>query len=179
MVPPLVSPETQSEISNTAVNAISIEPLLNASHIDEGSGPTSPSSSTSQGASGSTSRLLPIPTPSTNNSQTSFVFPTPDDAEDLEEVPPEIAAADISIAGTRHPRPFLCAVFFVVLIAFGVADGSYVETTSGPAAHELKKRYDQRYGVKNGPSPYAITAMINQHGKPVFRLGFAISKSLF
>lgn len=49
-----------------------------------------------------------------------------------------------------------------------VADGSFVETTSGLAARELKRRYDQLLGVnKEMRSPYAITAMISQHGKQV------------
>lgn len=52
------------------------------------------------------------------------------------------------------------------------ADGSFVETCSGPAARELKRQFDQQVGV--GPtlrSPFAITAFVNQHGKQMFRVG--------
>lgn len=52
------------------------------------------------------------------------------------------------------------------------ADGTFVETTSGAAARELKRRYDQQMGVsKDVRSPYIITALINQHGKQVYRVG--------
>jgi GDP/GTP exchange factor required for growth at low temperature len=52
------------------------------------------------------------------------------------------------------------------------ADGSFVETSSGPAARELKRRYDQHFGVGiSVRSPYAITAFVNQHGKQTFRVG--------
>ncbi|KAF8970688.1 hypothetical protein BDZ97DRAFT_1694461 [Flammula alnicola] len=64
---------------------------------------------------------------------------------------PEIGAVDITVA----------------------ADGSFIETSSGQAARELKRRYDQLAGV--GPSvrsPYAITAFINQHGKSMYRIGY-------
>jgi hypothetical protein len=57
-----------------------------------------------------------------------------------------------------------------------------VESSSGSAIHELKRRYDQLAGV--GPtlrSPYAITGFVNQHGKTMYRLGyvtlFAINSS--
>ncbi|KAF8626040.1 hypothetical protein AX15_005130 [Amanita polypyramis BW_CC] len=63
---------------------------------------------------------------------------------------PDIVSADVSIA----------------------ADGSFVETSSGPAAREIKRHFDQLYGV--GPSvrsPYAITAFVNQHGKDMYRVG--------
>ncbi|KAF9235907.1 hypothetical protein BU15DRAFT_89388 [Melanogaster broomeanus] len=96
--------------------------------------------------------LLPIPTPSLNNSQSSFAFShaivTSDD--EWGALPPEVATADISIA----------------------PDGSFVETSSGPAARELKRRYDQHIGVgKDVRSPYAITAFVNQHGKQMYRVG--------
>lgn len=59
-----------------------------------------------------------------------------------------------------------------VFLTFGVADGSFVETSSGPAARELKRRYDQHFGVgKEIRSPYAITAFVNQHGKQMYRVG--------
>lgn len=51
------------------------------------------------------------------------------------------------------------------------ADGSFVETTSGPAARELKRRYDKLVGVsKEVRSPFVIISMINQHGKQVYRV---------
>ncbi|KAF7307777.1 hypothetical protein MKEN_01137800 [Mycena kentingensis (nom. inval.)] len=98
---------------------------------------------------------LPIPTPSINGSQASFTFSEVDqDGAPLEPLPPEIATADISIA----------------------PDGSFVETSSGPAAQTLKKRYDTHYRMNEGaghnvPSPYTITAFVNQHGRPMFRVG--------
>ena len=56
------------------------------------------------------------------------------------------------------------------------ADGSFVETTSGPAARELKRRYDQQTGLSEDMrSPYVVTAIINQHGKQVYRVGCVIS----
>jgi GDP/GTP exchange factor required for growth at low temperature len=52
------------------------------------------------------------------------------------------------------------------------ADGTFVETSSGPAARGLKKLYDQQLGVgMSVRSPYAITAFINQHGKEMYRIG--------
>ncbi|KAG7443324.1 ras GEF [Guyanagaster necrorhizus] len=113
----------------------------------------SPSSSAAQSPTSSTSssQLLPIPTPSTNVSQASFTYPdSSDERTSLGPLPADIATADISIA----------------------PDGSFVETSSGPAARELKRRYDQHYGVgKDVRSPYAITAFVNQHGKQMFRVG--------
>ncbi|KAF8261243.1 hypothetical protein EI94DRAFT_1607660 [Lactarius quietus] len=56
--------------------------------------------------------------------------------------------------------------------SYGTADGSFVETSSGQAARELKKRYDRLLNVnKELRSPYAITAFVNQHGKPMYRVG--------
>ena len=53
-----------------------------------------------------------------------------------------------------------------------LADGSFVETSSGAAARELKRRYDQYLGVgRDVRSPYAITAFVNQHGKQMYRVG--------
>ncbi|KAG1842379.1 hypothetical protein DFJ58DRAFT_855296 [Suillus subalutaceus] len=81
--------------------------------------------------------LLPIPAPSLNNSQSSFSFSRASDTE-WNSLPPEVASADISIA----------------------PDGSFVETSSGSAARELKMRYDQSFGVgKDVRSPYAITRL--------------------
>ncbi|KAJ7924336.1 hypothetical protein B0H13DRAFT_2315480 [Mycena leptocephala] len=68
----------------------------------------------------------------------------------LYPLPPEIGLADFSIA----------------------PDGSFVETSSGPAVRELKRRYDRDYGVNlSVRSPYAITASYNQHGGVVYRVG--------
>ncbi|PPQ80324.1 hypothetical protein CVT25_003607 [Psilocybe cyanescens] len=69
---------------------------------------------------------------------------------ELENLGPDVALDDISVA----------------------PDGSFIETSSGPTAHILKRRYDQLAGV--GPSvrsPYAITAFVNQHGKSMYRIG--------
>lgn len=63
--------------------------------------PVSPSSSAAQSPTSSTSssQLLPIPTPSTNVSQASFSYPeSSDEGTILDPLPPDIAAADISIA---------------------------------------------------------------------------------
>ena len=119
--------------------------------------------------------LLPIPTASANKSQSSFALSEVGDEEGgLQSLPPEIANADISISGTRIVF-FLCqqlsSSFGVSLFSF-IADGSFVETTSGPAARELKRRYDQLLGVnKEVRSPYLITSLTNQHGKHVYRVG--------
>ncbi|KAG2151000.1 uncharacterized protein EDB93DRAFT_1276744 [Suillus bovinus] len=92
--------------------------------------------------------LLPIPAPSLNNSQSSFSFSRTSDTE-WNSLPQEVASADISIA----------------------PDGSFVETSCGSAARELKRRYDQFLGVgKDVRSPYAITAFVNQHGKQMYRV---------
>ena len=51
-------------------------------------------------------------------------------------------------------------------------DRSFVETSSGPVARELKRQFDHLLGV--GPSrrsPYAITAFVSQHGRQMFRVG--------
>ena len=64
------------------------------------------------------------------------------------------------------------------------ADGSFVETSCGPAAHELKKRYDRFIKIdKDNRSPYAITAFVNQHGKQMYRVGcvpysFSLTRNL-
>ncbi|CAL1698109.1 unnamed protein product [Somion occarium] len=95
--------------------------------------------------------LLPLPTPSVNRSRTSFSLQdTEDRLVSLDSLPPEVASADISIA----------------------TDGSFVETSSGAAARELKRRYDQLLGVgKDVRSPYVITAIVNQYGKQMYRVG--------
>jgi GDP/GTP exchange factor required for growth at low temperature len=51
-------------------------------------------------------------------------------------------------------------------------DGRFIESSSGTAIYELKRRYDQLAGVGSSVrTPYAITAFVSQHGKPIFRLG--------
>lgn len=58
-----------------------------------------------------------------------------------------------------------------------VADGSFVETSSGPAARELKRRYDQMHGVNvDVRSPYAITAVVSQYGKQMYRVGWVLPR---
>ena len=53
-----------------------------------------------------------------------------------------------------------------------------METSSGPVAHELKKRYDRFIKIdKDNRSPYAITAFVNQHGKQMYRVGCVPSSS--
>ncbi|KAI0651209.1 hypothetical protein C8Q79DRAFT_19739 [Trametes meyenii] len=98
--------------------------------------------------------VLPRPTLSASNSH--VVFSIPDGAEAVlpgilsEDLPPDIANADISVA--HH--------------------GNFVETSSGPAARELKRRYDRFLNVgKDVRSPFVITAYVNQHGKQMYRLG--------
>nr|GAT59071.1 predicted protein [Mycena chlorophos] len=112
---------------------------------------TSALSSASSSVDSHSSRvLLPIPTPSINGSQASFTFSDVDvDGTPLEPLPLDIATADLSIA----------------------PDGSFVETSSGPAARELKKRYDAHYGVSvSVRSPYTITSFVNQHGRSMYRV---------
>ncbi|KAF8889083.1 hypothetical protein BD779DRAFT_1672040 [Infundibulicybe gibba] len=95
--------------------------------------------------------LLPLPPSFANKPQASLTFAdiVPDGDGDG-SVLPEIASAEISIGPDR----------------------SFVETSSGPAARELKRRYDHQIGVgKAVRSPYAITAFVNQHGKQMFRVG--------
>lgn len=57
-------------------------------------------------------------------------------------------------------------------LTLSTADGSFVETSSGAAAREIKRRYDQYIGVgKDIRSPYAITAFVNIYGKQMYRVG--------
>lgn len=106
--------------------------------------------------------LLPIPTPSGSRSRSSFLLSdVVDDANSFDLLSAEIASADISIAREcrvdSDSRPLLSCL---------PADGSFVETSSGLAARELKRRYDQHFGVTiSVRSPYAITAFVNQHGE--------------
>ncbi|KAJ7270684.1 hypothetical protein B0H12DRAFT_1093382 [Mycena haematopus] len=125
---------------------LSTSPDQSTSGLSSASSIQSPTSSDSHGSR----VLLPVPTLS-NGSQASFIFSEVDvDGSLLDPLPPDIGAADLSIA----------------------PDGSFVETSSGAAARELKRRYDHHYGVNlSVRSPYAITALINQHGKEVYRVG--------
>ena len=71
-------------------------------------------------------------------------------------LPPE-QAADLSIASDR----------------------SFVQTSSGPAARELKRQFDYLLGVSpSRRSPYAITAFVSQHGRQMFRVG-SVPESVF
>ncbi|KAF9506264.1 hypothetical protein BS47DRAFT_453106 [Hydnum rufescens UP504] len=98
------------------------------------------------------SRLrLPLPTPVDNSLKLSFTLA--DSVNGLDVTPDsnsELATAELCIA----------------------ANGTFVETTSANAARELKRRYDQLWGVgQDGKrSPYAITAVVNQFGRRVFRV---------
>lgn len=77
--------------------------------------------------------------------------------------------ADITVAGK-----FL---LYIVLSRFSMvpANGSFIETSSGPVARDLKRFYDQRAGVSlTVRSPYAITSFVSQHGKPMYRIGYVI-----
>ncbi|KAI1789674.1 ras GEF [Ganoderma leucocontextum] len=114
---------------------------------------------------------LPRPALSTSNSQLKFVSPDAGEVSAFEPLPPEIANADISIA-REYLTPPLSPSAIHANRDFILADGSFVETSSGAAARELKRRYDQYWGVgKDVRSPYAITALVNQHGKQMYRVG--------
>ncbi|KAH9061906.1 hypothetical protein EDB87DRAFT_1682575 [Lactarius vividus] len=126
-------------------------PTRPSSHTPDSS-PSDPTNPSSAPPTNSSHLRLPIPTPSANLSQTSFAYSgVSEDEGGMDfDLPPEIASADISIA----------------------PDGSFVETSSGQAARELKKRYDRLLKVnKELRSPYAITAFVNQHGKQMYRVG--------
>ncbi|KIK57605.1 hypothetical protein GYMLUDRAFT_46163 [Collybiopsis luxurians FD-317 M1] len=102
---------------------------------------------------------IPVPTVSAGGETVSFAYPDPKDEGDADSgyfsilrrpLPPDMAGADIVIA----------------------PDSSYIETSSGPCARELKKRYDALYGVTvTTRSPYAIVAFVGQHGQQRFRVG--------
>ncbi|KAJ7607320.1 hypothetical protein FB45DRAFT_846796 [Roridomyces roridus] len=146
---PDTPPASRLSFSPSSPPGLSTSPEPSTSAFSSTSSIQSPASSSDSHGS---RVLLPIPTTaSDNSSQASFAFSEVDiDGTPLDPLPPEIAAADISIA----------------------PDGSFVETSSGPAARELKRRYDHHYGVGvNVRSPYAITAFINQHGRQMYRVG--------
>ncbi|KIY44884.1 ras GEF [Fistulina hepatica ATCC 64428] len=98
----------------------------------------------------SSSLHLMIPIPGPDNSQASFVMPkTAEKGVPAQALSKEAANADISMA----------------------PDGSFVETSSGEVAFELKRIYDDLIGVNpQQRSPYAITAFVNQHGKQMYRV---------
>lgn len=89
---------------------------------------------------------------------------------DLEEGKHVFALSDVVNEGDQRFEPWPAELAGVdINIA---PDGTFIETSSGPAARELKRRYDYRLGVSlNVRSPYAITAFVNQHGKQMFRVG--------
>ncbi|KAN0141783.1 hypothetical protein V8E53_000245 [Lactarius tabidus] len=140
-----------SQVSTPVLSQLPTSPIRPSSFTPDSASSLSTNPSPAPPSTSSHLRL-PIPTPSANLSQTSFAFSGVSDDEggvDL-DLPPEIASAEISIA----------------------PDGSFVETSSGQAARELKKHYDRLLNVnKELRSPYAITAFVNQHGKPMYRVG--------
>lgn len=123
----------------------------------------------SSATAGTNQFLLPLPNADVNKSQTSIPLPEEETVVewDWDNLPPVIASADISLASTSYSlsAPFSRAYSLV-------GDNSFIETSSGAAARELKRRFDRYLGVgKNVRSPYAITAFINQHGKDMYRVG--------
>jgi GDP/GTP exchange factor required for growth at low temperature len=117
----------------------------------------------------SSSRLLSIPAPSVRNHRSSLTLSdNADNASAVDPLSSEITSADITVA-RKYP---IARVRRSLLINAPPADGSFVETSSGLAARELKRHWDQQVGVgKDVRSPYAITAFVNQHGKSMFRVG--------
>ncbi|KAJ6578832.1 hypothetical protein DFH09DRAFT_1030705 [Mycena vulgaris] len=146
--PPEIPAPSRLSFAPSSPPGLSTSPDQSISSLSSTSSIQSPASSYDSHGS---RVLLPVPTLSNNGSQASFTFSDIDvDGSLLDPLPPEIGAADLSIA----------------------PDGSFVETSSGPAARELKLRYDQHYGVGvSVRSPYAITALINQHGRQMYRVG--------
>ncbi|TFY78533.1 hypothetical protein EWM64_g5480 [Hericium alpestre] len=158
-ITPTIEDEDTSAVSTPVLSNMPPSPNSSsfsnrdASSSSQGSSEASPTLLSPGQDSNSSHLRLPIPTPSANRSQSSFAFADvngDDTSGDFDDLPPEVASADISIA----------------------PDGSFVETSSATAARELKKRYDRHLGVgKDIRSPYAITAFVNQHGKQMFRVG--------
>ncbi|KAJ7699366.1 hypothetical protein B0H17DRAFT_926723 [Mycena rosella] len=144
---PELPPASRLSWAPSSPPGLSTSPAQSSSGLSSTSSIQSPASSSDSHGS---RVLLPVPT-SINGSQASFTFSEVDvDGTPLDPLPAEIGAADLSIA----------------------PDGSFVETSSGPAARELKRRYDHHYGVGvSVRSPYAITALINQHGRQMYRVG--------
>jgi Gdp/GTP exchange factor required for growth at low temperatures len=120
-----------------------------------------------------TAQLLSIPPPTVNNSRSSFsLSDVTNNATPPDPLSPEVTSSDITVA-----REYLLREVGALLISNTLADGSFVETSSGFAARELKKYWDQQIGVgKDVRSPYAITAFVNQHGKSMFRVGCVSAK---
>ncbi|TCD60853.1 hypothetical protein EIP91_009402 [Steccherinum ochraceum] len=147
----VVSPPKDTNESNGALDdEDAVSPAAASTHESSASEDESPASAPEPS---NAQFLLPLPTPSSSRSQS---FSVPSDSHpdlafiDLPLLPPDLASAEVTVA----------------------PDGSFVETSSGAAARELKRIYDQRYGVgKEVRSPYAITAFVNQHGKQMYRLG--------
>ena len=100
---------------------------------------------------------------------------------------PEIASADTSIAGTIlsfslasvitdvHFPAFPCIIqsclYALCLLLSLAADGSFVQTTQPQESSE--GGIDQQLGVnKDVRSPFIISAITNQHGKQVYRVGY-------
>ncbi|KAJ8072108.1 hypothetical protein PM082_015666 [Marasmius tenuissimus] len=92
------------------------------------------------------------PSASADDSRIKFIWPENEEAARsfTAGFPAEHALADFTIA----------------------PDGSFVETSSGAAAVDLKRKYDSELGHNASVrTPFAITAFINQHGRRVFRIG--------
>lgn len=86
-------------------------------------------------------------------------------AFDLKDIPPE---AEITMASA-----FMLSSSTITRAHILVDDNSFIETSSGAAAREMKRRFDEYLGVgKAIRSPYAITAFVNQHGKQMYRVGY-------
>ncbi|KAJ3981288.1 hypothetical protein F5890DRAFT_1417977 [Lentinula detonsa] len=99
--------------------------------------------------------LVPIPTVSPAADSISFAFPDSSAA----------VAGELSVLS--RPLPQEAGADIVI-----APDSSYVETSSGLWAMELKRRYDTLYGVNvTVRSPYAITAFVGQHGQKRYRIG--------
>lgn len=123
--------------------------------------------------------LNPEATPtntSTPNGPLSVPLPTapiatPEEVSiDLDNPPPELASAELVMASTCFSRSE--SSLNLNPPPWALADHSFIETSSGAAARELKRRFDQYLGVgKDVRSPYAITAFVNQHGKQMYRVG--------
>ena len=112
--------------------------------------------------------LLPVPThsPKTKSLHIFSLSDLLDGTDSLETLGPEIAAADINIPSK------LCFSLLRRSFLSQSVDGTFIESSSGPAIYELKRRYDQLAGVGSSVrTPYAITAFVSQHGKSMFRLG--------
>ncbi|KAF8999840.1 hypothetical protein BDQ17DRAFT_1427575 [Cyathus striatus] len=152
LIPPLVISAVDSGtasdlgVLDTMADSTTQEPATsNGSHITI----ASPIKSAPSNDHFANPYMLPIPVLPLNPAMPYTFSDIIDNGASPDAIPPEIAAADISIA----------------------ADRTYVETSSGPAAHLLKRRLDQQFGV--GPSvrtPYTITGFTNQHGKEMYRI---------